>query len=105
MRISDWSSDVCSSDLRHTCCLHLRCAQPPKQLGPAEGEERTVQRLQHLVEIWQRDHEGDRFALELGDLYQVLEGDRLELLAGKLGRASCREEGVSTVRFWLLTDT
>src|SRR3546814_5477195 len=82
MRISDWSSDVCSSDLRHTCCLHLRCAQPPKQLGPAEGEERTVQRLQHLVEIWQRDHEGDRFALELGDLYQVLEGYRLELLAG-----------------------
>src|SRR3546814_8401113 len=28
MRISDWSSDVCSSDLWHVRCLRVRCRLP-----------------------------------------------------------------------------
>src|SRR3546814_9640713 len=48
MRISDWSSDVCSSDL----------------------------------EVRQRHHEGDRFAVQLGNADQVLEHNWLQFLAG-----------------------
>src|SRR3546814_19444686 len=32
MRISDWSSDVCSSDLQHSCRLDGQPAAPPPRL-------------------------------------------------------------------------
>src|SRR3546814_15009448 len=80
MRISDWSSDVCSSDLlaclrfdlpqadRSRCrCLHLRVqrADPEEASGLAVAWERIVANLSlhHLIE--------------------------------KIGRASCRERVVS----------
>src|SRR3546814_3692850 len=39
MRISDWSSDVCSSDLRLAAARHAPVAQPPDggALAPAFG--------------------------------------------------------------------
>src|SRR3546814_17067228 len=38
MRISDWSSDVCSSDLVAQCCRHL-CVRP---LAMLEAQARTI---------------------------------------------------------------
>src|SRR3546814_11594146 len=70
MRISDWSSDVCSSD------LHLRSA-------PAELFRQVVELLQALVMQHQADGFGvARLALDLGP-----EPER----RGQIGRASCRE--------------
>src|SRR3546814_10447069 len=39
MRISDWSSDVCSSDLQRPVPLHDRL--PPEQVAPHHGLRRT----------------------------------------------------------------
>src|SRR3546814_17830484 len=36
MRISDWSSDVCSSDLRHRLFHHFRLDAPPRGAGTAD---------------------------------------------------------------------
>src|SRR3546814_2014632 len=42
MRISDWSSDVCSSDLLHQCAEHPKGAQSavPRRPAPAAGGSR-----------------------------------------------------------------
>src|SRR3546814_19613396 len=36
MRISDWSSDVCSSDLRNCSCIERRCLKSAKGAVPYE---------------------------------------------------------------------
>src|SRR3546814_9720733 len=65
MRISDWSSDVCSSDLQ----LQVRLA----------GEV-PLRRLHHLV--------GGR---EVDIAVRPVDGRSLERAVAQIGRASCRE--------------
>src|SRR3546814_4659484 len=66
MRISDWSSDVCSSDLQGVCCCLRRDAvRPHKCLGGLRGG----------------DHIAPRGESE----------DRHRASFEKIGRASCRE--------------
>src|SRR3546814_16703944 len=51
MRISDWSSDVCSSDLLH---LHPRRVLP-RGLAGSKGDRRSLRRRPHRQErLWQR---------------------------------------------------
>src|SRR3546814_16495016 len=47
MRISDWSSDVCSSDLRRDARRHLPCRRggPPRQHGRGDAERRLAAKL------------------------------------------------------------
>src|SRR3546814_12316315 len=97
MRISDWSSDVCSSDLR-------------SQAGFVEVEEGAVQRQNSGIIAHGRDHRGKkpdstlwpqrhaRVETQLGRRNRDASGHEV-LLGGdasdgrrlKIGRASCRE--------------
>src|SRR3546814_4162012 len=84
MRISDWSSDVCSSDLQPICCFRLR---PPAQQNrrgfpvernvarPLRFRGRACYRQNPPVEIDIRPCEIEQFAAT----------------AAEIGRASCRE--------------
>src|SRR3546814_15911989 len=65
MRISDWSSDVCSSDLE----------QPPQQSNRADQRPAALP--------WLDLYRGARMAVDLP--CQIIDA------AGKIGRASCRE--------------
>src|SRR3546814_14406724 len=47
MRISDWSSDVCSSDLKRSCSTYLRTT--PKRPGRSCRCARTVSRAPFLA--------------------------------------------------------
>src|SRR3546814_11157430 len=56
MRISDWSSDVCSSDLLARKAAHLRCAQAEPGLGQVTNDGMDAARvpthaLDHLCEL------------------------------------------------------
>src|SRR3546814_7055234 len=91
MRISDWSSDVCSSDLRAVvrdagieqllggCCVRQRYTQL------ARGGEREIQIL--LVQI---DTEA-RIEAALDHTLAVDLKDTRTGEAAQIGRASCRE--------------
>src|SRR3546814_18141298 len=72
MRISDWSSDVCSSDLRIDRGVARKIGHPH---AAAQIDERR--RRADLVR--QPRRERDRLRLRLGDR------------GAKIGRASCRE--------------
>src|SRR3546814_12839188 len=91
MRISDWSSDVCSSDLRGIIGSNRKCARETvaqllddwasgRLAGPALNKEAVLA----AVRARQPD------ALSLGDWLAI---DRHERDAGRqqIGRASCRE--------------
>src|SRR3546814_14034372 len=96
MRISDWSSDVCSSDLMDELqeedkVLVGRARRIQKFLGQnfivAEkftGEPGSVVPLRDTIEAFDRVCKG--------------EFDHLPEQAFKIGRASCRERCVSTFR-------
>src|SRR3546814_13179556 len=106
MRISDWSSDVCSSDLHAAVDLDRLVGDPRQHLGRIElGRSDLAVGRQALVEA-----PGAREGQPVGGVdlrYHVgeLEGDTLEaadLLAEllalggvgepvEIGRASCRE--------------
>src|SRR3546814_9508098 len=47
MRISDWSSDVCSSDLTHCCCSGP-IDVPPSSLAPQQGLRCAVVRAPRI---------------------------------------------------------
>src|SRR3546814_4411072 len=71
MRISDWSSDVCSSDLKLGLCKAV--------LGKQDES------LHH-------NQEALRVAVRVGTLFgQSIAVGNLGILAKKIGRASCRE--------------
>src|SRR3546814_11504788 len=84
MRISDWSSDVCSSDLHMKHRRLLAIHAPSQRFAPAC-------KARH-----QRTH-GNAEDLRGFLIFQIFDGDqrnRLSLRLGKigqLGRASCRE--------------
>src|SRR3546814_17999804 len=104
MRISDWSSDVCSSDL---LCLDGAAVAIAHRDGRGQIAERdmilpkhlerrvgihdlvvriAVEELRRLVVEHFAQERGHRFAL-----VEPLTADARERLSGQIGRASCRE--------------
>src|SRR3546814_15833476 len=100
MRISDWSSDVCSSDLTLTGRRYLarqREAERRALPGPAFGTDHSAMALDDALDRRQ----ADAVAVELLLVVQALE--RTEQLAGIFGRERSEErrvgkECVSTCR-------
>src|SRR3546814_17568903 len=92
MRISDWSSDVCSSDL--ACAWLIRRFIDPqarfkfvdsRHYQPGEGE------LRFDMADAEFTHEGDRCSFETLLLRADLLDDPALVAIGEIGRASCRE--------------
>src|SRR3546814_18782596 len=79
MRISDWISDVCSSDLQIGDLETLELVIE-RGIAATDGFE-LVEEIQHHLAQWQFIDDGYLFA-------QLLQ---LELDAPAIGRASCRE--------------
>src|SRR3546814_1919251 len=89
MRISDWSSDVCYSDLIAIACAHRVELLDP--VGHAAGEDarrRGADFLRlgdHVGAIAFEAHlKGDGFAILVGDRYREAEADdqKIDLRAG-----------------------
>src|SRR3546814_16602779 len=80
MRISDWSSDVCSSDLLHRVGTERRRQTLRRHDLHAVAGGDVVLHVAHHLAVW-LDTEA-RFERQLGDA-----GD----WRGKLGKAACRE--------------
>src|SRR3546814_8174441 len=78
MRISDWSSDVCSSDLEHH--------EHPREIPPPEDED-AQERLdcQHDARHAEEEPQADA-GREPGHV-----GRLARVAAEQIGRASCRE--------------
>src|SRR3546814_19443211 len=86
MRISDWSSDVCSSDL----AVDLVVADVGQLPGP-EARHQVVAGTAQEVAL-PASHHPVLEAGEPGLLVELLEIERLaHRPSGKIGRASCRE--------------
>src|SRR3546814_20119383 len=85
MRISDWSSDVCSSDLRDgDLGLQLAGAQQADAVGLARaqaglGQRRLVDRLGR-VKLALLDH-----GLQATDIDRLVDGDRKSGVSGQSG--------------------
>src|SRR3546814_4017637 len=93
MRISDWSSDVCSSDLLDTTVpigdVMLAAASILERDG---GDTATVELLRGLFGGGGATAElGQLPDIRLGDLVGVLPGEESSALGAEIGRASCRE--------------
>src|SRR3546814_15086865 len=97
MRISDWSSDVCSSDLQghvaHVDVLLLDVADGARTGLLVDIEHHEAQRQ------LQRRGEGHAALLALVDVvFRLLELELHEFQRAEIGRASRRERCVSTCR-------
>src|SRR3546814_9623246 len=82
MRISDWSSDVCSSDLKHHVRIHLEetAIAVPGETGIARRRRKPLDRLVVEAQVQHRvHHAGHGYARAGAHRHQ------------KIGRASCRE--------------
>src|SRR3546814_17592479 len=92
MRISDWSSDVCSSDLAVTVMLDEK------------GEQLSSMEFARKLEAWRDQGVREcRFLIGAADGFDEAERERADLLiafgrstwphmmAREIGRASCRE--------------
>src|SRR3546814_17261274 len=81
MRISDWSSDVCSSDLAGGRADFLKIDVEGHDLAVMQGGARTLERVLALrVEVQFDDSFGSQTASSI-----------FAHLIDELGRASCRE--------------
>src|SRR3546814_3842403 len=81
MRISDWSSDVCASDLR---------AMAPAGAAHRDGQVALAFALIARQQVFQHAGELVEEGAEAGVLRHVI-GHRGILSAEQIGRASCRE--------------
>src|SRR3546814_13370000 len=101
MRISDWSSDVCSSDLPELPFVwwDMQRIKPPRISGITPAERLKLLRVE-LADIEKfrrlyRAHPPTHFFFippYQGDL-ESLSRHTSESLSQKVGRASCRERG------------
>src|SRR3546814_18372992 len=84
MRISDWSSDVCSSDLLYSPKTHNlnRLRDLAEELEPS------------LKDVWPRETRFEKrcYAL-LRDAYVKARYSRSYHISQEIGRGSCRERG------------
>src|SRR3546814_11065958 len=105
MRISDWSSDVCSSDLRLSYALQLCCLRFPGRHLRA-GELLPAIMLDHIAEQVGVDAGAIAdFARRAPTRYDQLAAlkarfgfpDLSRPARGKIGRALCRERGCKYV--------
>src|SRR3546814_14306109 len=97
MRISDWSSDVCSSDLRRLA--HRRLVDHPAKLDPPLAAEKPLDRDPGLARVdivgkaaGGAEREAEEFELVgggSGAFAEEVEAARAHLRT--IGRASCRE--------------
>src|SRR3546814_6123814 len=97
MRISDWSSDVCSSDLMENA-VKLAHAVGEKLMFPAFIKARPT--YKHAAEnhrpVWLETGSGAKAAAE--EIRAVLaEVERRMTSQEEIGRASCRERGCQYV--------
>src|SRR3546814_17848130 len=102
MRISDWSSDVCSSDLKENPTTYRwavmrrpRGSRLHVEAGPEicrESSALAVESLQHRADL---DRDRDVLPIrDLGAIDHQCSGLILEL---EIGRASCRESVCQSV--------
>src|SRR3546814_20004851 len=110
MRISDWSSDVCSSDLKLKSCgrplplIEFRIVDPYdndvpdgepgelliRQPSITTGYWRQPELTQQIVENgWYRS--GDIARRDEEGLYYIVDRAKDMIVSGEIGRASCRE--------------
>src|SRR3546814_5213124 len=93
MRISDWNSDVCSSDLLRRIFLHL--AKLPLKIGRRNHVSQPIAVFTNdLHEVACALRRKELFALQNGEftLFQLLEYVLPSSLSSEeIGRASCRE--------------
>src|SRR3546814_14515850 len=109
MRISDWSSDVCSSDLPTLCLAARFDERGRKRLGwrlaaPQHKLEDGIEALAFVDRAFdQRFGELERQRGVAADQHAVAEQygaavrPELEMAAPEIGRASCRERGCQYV--------
>src|SRR3546814_5163175 len=98
MRISDWSSDVCSSDLDNRCLMAISCRRVSSEVMSIPlrwileewviGEDRRVVERSETVVF-------HRWPLQAAWLQLRVAG--AEPHQDKIGRASCRERGCQYV--------
>src|SRR3546814_19478796 len=102
MRISDWSSDVCSSDLRArcrpirsqetSCCPDCRLPsyESPPCRGALESRRRPYRGLTSWSRAARRSGTGNQDAVEaaLRDRKSVVKGKRVAVRVGYGGRGS-----------------
>src|SRR3546814_2309314 len=108
MRISDWSSDVCSSDLLvgHELVLQRRAARGdllelrriakaarrPAEQGEMQRMTGIVDRNRALADLFLRERH--RSAVAQRGAFDLVDGERdlgRATAPGQIGRASCRE--------------
>src|SRR3546814_16885311 len=91
MRISDWSSDVCSSDLPRHGWADRRCQHHRRPAQRMTDEERAIVKDGGIPETWAA--KPARLAQKDRDVRWTLKrGRRKKGPDGKqIGRASCRE--------------
>src|SRR3546814_11333689 len=91
MRISDWSSDVCSSDLEHSRLAAARDARfskghCPRAPAPAPSPTHVLPAVRGQVRAGDPAGViGDEEAHRIGDFVRIAQPP------GQIGRASCRE--------------
>src|SRR3546814_18062688 len=95
MRISDWSSDVCSSDLRHHppasgALAPLPCAVGPRSAGRADSAGHGAPRADVDRSCCGPEATGCADGADLDHWDSCRDPDRWEPASGGLGRASCR---------------
>src|SRR3546814_19279268 len=99
MRISDWSSDVCSSDLK---VARITLAADPESLPQQIGGKFALlfhgfqdARAQHFEQTWDDDHDSRAHFLDIGcQLFEALGIIRSEeRRVGKEGGRTCRSRG------------
>src|SRR3546814_12344381 len=94
MRISDWSSDVCSSDLHRAVARDRRRGPQAVKLQGSEPMSWTDERIDRLKEYWSKGMTASQIADELG-------GVSRNAVIGKAHRSEERRVGkecVSTCR-------
>src|SRR3546814_2147955 len=102
MRISDWSSDVCSSDLGQELFVDLRQAIEGG-VGVHDGVAGTINvggqahSLRHLLSDTDGDVVGGLIVAEIDDGSQNRPGVTEIIVEVEIGRASCRERGCQYV--------
>src|SRR3546814_20496184 len=99
MRISDWSSDVCSSDLREKRGGNQRGADDVERgyMVASDREARVIERLgerlqaaKHPGDGGDKDGAGEQDRNGAADVQQAL-GPIERPCRSKIGRAACRE--------------